>query len=102
MPPSPRDSGADLSLQFAEGWRQRADLPDLESANIAYKLLTTIGGAEILGPILMGMSKPVHLVPRGSEVEEIVNIAAIAVVDAQETDHSEWLTDVSKPAVVAD
>jgi malate dehydrogenase (oxaloacetate-decarboxylating)(NADP+) len=43
-----------------------------------------IGGAEKIGPILMGMSKPVHVLQRGCEVEEIVNIAAIAVVDAQE------------------
>jgi len=60
--------------------------PDLNSSNIAYKLLATLGGAETLGPILMGMSKPVHLVARGAEVEEIVNAAAIAVVDAQETE----------------
>ena len=58
--------------------------PDLNSANIAYKLLSKIGGGEILGPILMGMSKPVHLLARGAEVEEIVNVTAIAVVDAQE------------------
>lgn len=62
--------------------------PDLNSANIACKLLTKIGGAETLGPILMGMSKPVHLVPRGAEVEEIVSTAAIAVVDAQELEVS--------------
>jgi malate dehydrogenase (oxaloacetate-decarboxylating)(NADP+) len=60
--------------------------PNLESANIAYKLLTTIGGAEILGPILMGMTRPVHLLARGAEVEEIVNAAAIAVVDARESE----------------
>jgi malate dehydrogenase (oxaloacetate-decarboxylating)(NADP+) len=59
--------------------------PDLNSANIAYKLLSKIGGGEILGPILMGMGKPVHLLARGAQVEEIVNAAAIAVVDAQET-----------------
>jgi malate dehydrogenase (oxaloacetate-decarboxylating)(NADP+) len=58
--------------------------PDLNSANIAYKLLSKIGGGETLGPILMGMSKPVHLLARGAEVEEIVNVTAIAVVDAQE------------------
>ncbi len=58
--------------------------PDLDSANIAYKLLKKIGGGETLGPILMGMSKPVHLLSRGAEVEEIVNLTAIAVVDAQE------------------
>ncbi len=60
--------------------------PDLTSANTCYKLLGRIGGAETIGPILMGMSKPVHVLQRGAEVEEIVNIAAIAVVDAQETE----------------
>jgi len=75
--------------------------PDLNSANIAYKLLAKIGGAETIGPILMGMSKPVHLLSRGAEVEEIVNMAAIAVIDAQELERSEWLADVPKPAVVA-
>jgi len=58
--------------------------PDLSSANITYKLLTTVGGADILGPILMGMARPVHLLARGAEVEEIVNVVAIAVVDARE------------------
>jgi len=57
--------------------------PDLEAANVAYKLMMRIGGAEALGPILMGMSKPVHVLQRGATVEEIVNMAAIAVVDAQ-------------------
>ncbi len=60
--------------------------PDLASANIGYKLLKTIGGCETLGPILMGMSRPVHLLARGAEVEEIVNVVAIAVVDARETE----------------
>jgi malate dehydrogenase (oxaloacetate-decarboxylating)(NADP+) len=59
--------------------------PDLDSANITYKLLQKLGGGETLGPILMGMSKPVHLLARGAEVEEIVNVTAIAVVDAQES-----------------
>jgi malate dehydrogenase (oxaloacetate-decarboxylating)(NADP+) len=59
--------------------------PDLDSANITYKLLQKLGGGEALGPILMGMSKPVHLLARGAEVEEIVNVTAIAVVDAQES-----------------
>ena len=57
--------------------------PDLEAGNIAYKLMMRMGGAEALGPILMGMAKPVHVLARGSEVEEIVNMAAIAVVHAQ-------------------
>jgi malate dehydrogenase (oxaloacetate-decarboxylating)(NADP+) len=58
--------------------------PNLESANIAYKLLMTIGGATTLGPVLMGMARPVHLLARGAEVEEIVNVVAIAVVDARD------------------
>jgi malate dehydrogenase (oxaloacetate-decarboxylating)(NADP+) len=57
--------------------------PSLEAGNIAYKLMMRIGGAEALGPILMGMDKPVHVLERGAEVEEIVNMAAIAVVHAQ-------------------
>lgn len=60
--------------------------PDLASANIATKLLAKIGGGEVIGPILMGMSKPVHVLQPVATVEEIVNVAAIAVVDAQEND----------------
>jgi malate dehydrogenase (oxaloacetate-decarboxylating)(NADP+) len=60
--------------------------PDLTSANVAYKLLMRLGGMEAIGPILMGMSKPVHVLPQGSGVEEIVQTAAIAVVDAQEAE----------------
>jgi malate dehydrogenase (oxaloacetate-decarboxylating)(NADP+) len=58
--------------------------PSLEAGNIAYKLLGRLGGAELIGPILMGVSKPVHVLQRGAEVNDIVNIAAIAVVDAQD------------------
>jgi malate dehydrogenase (oxaloacetate-decarboxylating)(NADP+) len=58
--------------------------PDLQSANIAYKLLQRLGGAEAVGPILVGMRKPVHVLQHGFEVKDIVNMAAIAVVDAQE------------------
>jgi malate dehydrogenase (oxaloacetate-decarboxylating)(NADP+) len=60
--------------------------PDLASANTAYKLLATIGEAETIGPILMGMSRPVHVLLRNAPVEDIVAVAAIAVVDAQEND----------------
>lgn len=59
--------------------------PNLEAGNIAYKLLARLGGAEAIGPILMGLSKPVHVLQRGAEVNDIVNMAAIAVVDAQMT-----------------
>ncbi len=57
--------------------------PNLESGNIAYKLLQEIGGAEAVGPILLGMNKPVHVLQLGSSVREIVNVVTIAVVDAQ-------------------
>ncbi|MCP3959644.1 MAG: NADP-dependent malic enzyme [bacterium] len=58
--------------------------PDLQSANIAYKLLWRLADAEAIGPILLGMEKPVHVLQRGVEVMDIVNMAAICVVDAQE------------------
>ncbi len=57
--------------------------PDLNSGNIAYKLLDKLGGAEAVGPILMGVKKPVHVLQRGDDVNDIVNLAAVAVVDAQ-------------------
>ena len=57
--------------------------PNLESGNIAYKLLMEFGGAEAIGPILMGMRKPIHVLQRGSSVSDIFNMTAIAVVDAQ-------------------
>lgn len=60
--------------------------PDLASGNIAYKLLMEIGGSEAIGPILMGMKKPVHVLQVGSSIREIFNMVAIAVVDAQMSD----------------
>jgi malate dehydrogenase (oxaloacetate-decarboxylating)(NADP+) len=57
--------------------------PDLSSGNICYKLLHHLGGADAIGPILMGMNRPVHVLQRGDDVDDIVNMAAIAVVDAQ-------------------
>jgi malate dehydrogenase (oxaloacetate-decarboxylating)(NADP+) len=56
--------------------------PSLESANIAYKLLARLGGAQAIGPILLGMGAPVHVLQVGDEVKNIVNIAAVAVMDA--------------------
>jgi malate dehydrogenase (oxaloacetate-decarboxylating)(NADP+) len=58
--------------------------PSLEAANVAYKLLQYLGRATAIGPVLMGMAHSVHVLSRGAEVSDIVNIAAIAVVDAQE------------------
>jgi len=57
--------------------------PNLTSGNIAYKMMQEIGGAEVVGPILMGMNKPIHVVPTECSVREIVNMTTIAVVDAQ-------------------
>ena len=63
--------------------------PDLTSGNICYKLLNRLGGAEAIGPILMGMEKPIHVLQRGDDVANIVNMAAIAVVDAQNAQRRE-------------
>jgi malate dehydrogenase (oxaloacetate-decarboxylating)(NADP+) len=57
--------------------------PNLTAANSAYKLLHRLGGAELIGPILNGLSKPVHVLQRDAEVGDIVNLTAIAVLDAQ-------------------
>jgi malate dehydrogenase (oxaloacetate-decarboxylating)(NADP+) len=61
--------------------------PNLESGNIGYKLLQRLGGAEAIGPMLVGMDKPVHVLQRGDEVKDIVNLAAVATVDAQKNDY---------------
>jgi len=58
--------------------------PNLDAGNIAYKLLWRIGGAEVIGPIIMGLSKPVHVLQKGAEIDHIVDMAAIAVVEANE------------------
>jgi malate dehydrogenase (oxaloacetate-decarboxylating)(NADP+) len=53
------------------------------SGNISYKLMMELGDAEAVGPVLLGMKKPVHVLQLGSSVREIVNMVAIAVMDAQ-------------------
>ena len=58
--------------------------PTLDAGNIAYKLMQRLGGAEAIGPILTRLRKPVHVLQRGAEVDEIINMAAIAAVEAQE------------------
>jgi malate dehydrogenase (oxaloacetate-decarboxylating)(NADP+) len=68
---------------------QRANtliFPDLSSGNIAYKLLSELGNAEAIGPVLLGMNKPVHILQLGSSIRDIINMVAIAVVDAQTKD----------------
>ncbi|MCA0152702.1 NADP-dependent malic enzyme [Winogradskyella vincentii] len=58
--------------------------PNLDAANITYKLLKELNKVESIGPIMMGMNKPVHILQLGASVDEIVNMSAIAVIDAQE------------------
>ncbi|MCS6809441.1 MAG: phosphate acyltransferase, partial [Candidatus Kapabacteria bacterium] len=60
--------------------------PDLNSANIAYKLLLSVGGAEYIGPIMMGMNKPVHVLERTADVAEIVSMAIICADEAHKSD----------------
>ncbi len=61
--------------------------PNLSAANTAYKLLARIGGAEAIGPVLLGLDRSVHVAQRGATVAEIVNLAAISVVDAEQRRH---------------
>ena len=58
--------------------------PNLESANITYKLLKELNNSESIGPVILGLSKPVHILQLGASVDEMVNMAALAAVDAQE------------------
>jgi len=62
--------------------------PSLEAANIGYKLLSRLGNAQAIGPILLGMGAPVHVIQTGDEVRDIVNIAAVAVMDAMNRENS--------------
>jgi malate dehydrogenase (oxaloacetate-decarboxylating)(NADP+) len=79
--------------------------PNLAAGNIAYNLLKEVGGADAIGPILLGLNKPVHVLQLGSSVRSIINMANIAVVDAQlkckmNTDemvqHSPWWKRLKK------
>jgi malate dehydrogenase (oxaloacetate-decarboxylating)(NADP+) len=62
--------------------------PSLESANISYKLVARLGKAHLIGPILLGVGAPVHVLQTGDEVRDIVNIAAVAVLDAESREAS--------------
>ena len=84
-----------LSLQFTEGGANVLVCPELQSANIATKLLAKLGGADCVGPILLGIRKPVYLLIPGNEVTDIVNVTAMAVRDAQEVEQAG--TPASKP-----
>ncbi len=82
-----RDQGANVLI-----------FPNLAAANTSYKLLGQLGGAELVGPILVGMNKPVHVLQMNSEVNEVVNMAIISVLDAQrlglhrEPSGREWMS----------
>ena len=66
-----------------EGGVNTLIFPNLAAGNIAYNLLNELGGFEIVGPILMGINKPVHILQLGSSVRQISNMVAMAVLDAQ-------------------
>ncbi|MFD0963639.1 NADP-dependent malic enzyme [Pseudofulvibacter geojedonensis] len=63
--------------------------PNLDTSNITYKMLKELNKSDSIGPILMGMNKPVHILQLGAKVEEMVNMAAVAVVDAQQKERKE-------------
>jgi malate dehydrogenase (oxaloacetate-decarboxylating)(NADP+) len=64
--------------------------PNLSSANTAYKMLIEMGLADTIGPIQMGLNKPIHIVDVESSVRDIVNITAVAVLDAMVNEQREW------------
>ncbi len=69
--------------KLAESGANTFIFPNLISGNVSYKLLMELGGAEAIGPVLLGMNKPVHILQLGSSVRDIYNMVAISVVDAQ-------------------
>ena len=73
----------DFPFMTFEGPANVLICPSLESANIAYKLLQRLAGAEMTGPILDGLARPAHVLQRGDSVREVVHMAAICTVDAQ-------------------
>jgi malate dehydrogenase (oxaloacetate-decarboxylating)(NADP+) len=78
--------------------KERANVlifPNLSAGNIAYKLLHHLGGATAIGPILVGMDRPVHVLERGADVQDIVNMAAVAVMDAQERSNGRAPSDTA-------
>ncbi|MEM0998719.1 MAG: NADP-dependent malic enzyme [Bacteroidota bacterium] len=77
------DTNYSFSTLAQHGGANTFIFPNLMASNIAYKLVGELSDGEIIGPVLLGMKKPVHILQLGSSVREIVNIAAIAVLDAQ-------------------
>ena len=81
---TPEIAAEDYAWSAIQGDANVLVFPSLDAANAAYKLLWRLAGAEVIGPILQGLSKPVHVLQRGVDVNDIVNMAVIAVLDAQE------------------
>ena len=79
-----RSSSGTIPFSRFQGKANVLIFPELSGANIGYKLLSRLGGAQAIGPILVGMAAPVHVLQRGADVDDIVNLAVIAAVDAQE------------------
>ncbi|MDR0793385.1 MAG: NADP-dependent malic enzyme, partial [Chitinophagaceae bacterium] len=73
--------------------------PNLAAGNVAYNLLKEVGGADLIGPILLGLKKPVHVLQLGSSVRSIINMANIAVLDAQLKCSSETTKEKIKESV---
>ena len=99
-PTPPSSSASSRRATPGAASRQPANVlifPELQSANIAYKLIWRLAGAEAIGPILLGMAKPVHVLQNGLEVSDIVNMAALCVVDAQELAGGERYGEVRSP-----
>jgi malate dehydrogenase (oxaloacetate-decarboxylating)(NADP+) len=89
---SPEILGRDYPFSLLKEEANVLVFPNLSAGNIAYKMVHLLGNATAIGPILLGMRRPVHVLERGADVQDIVNMAAVAVVDAQERSrHSEPL-----------
>ncbi|MBI5546379.1 MAG: NADP-dependent malic enzyme [Deltaproteobacteria bacterium] len=82
----PEVRAADYPFARLTGAANVLIFPDLDSANIAYRLLMRLGGAEVIGPVLLNMNKPVSVLPTSSGVDEIVHLAAMTAWRAQESD----------------
>jgi malate dehydrogenase (oxaloacetate-decarboxylating)(NADP+) len=81
--------------ELVQGGANTLIFPNLSSGNIAYKLLQSVGAGEAIGPILLGLKKPVHILQLGSSVREIINMVTIAVIDAQ-SKSNEYLKSIMK------
>ena len=70
--------------------------PNLAAGNIAYNLLQEVGGADSIGPILLGLNKPVHVLQLGSSIRSIFNMAIVAVIDAQQKSKTNAMEEMKK------